>query len=96
LTGTLLGAPEAHRAGFLTHVLGEGEALAAHALALATELATLAPLTLRATKESTRRLRTSGAAAVDDDLLRALYGSSDFAEGVASFVARRAPKWRGE
>jgi enoyl-CoA hydratase/carnithine racemase len=96
LTGTLLGALDAHRAGFLTHVVPEGEALQPYALTLATELTRLAPLTLRATKESTRRLRDSGAAAVDDDLLRTLYGSSDFAEGVASFVARRAPHWRGE
>jgi enoyl-CoA hydratase/carnithine racemase len=80
----------------LTHVVPEGEALRTYALGLATELTRLAPLTLRATKESTRRLRDSGAAAVDDDLLRTLYGSSDFAEGVAAFVARRAPNWRGE
>jgi enoyl-CoA hydratase len=96
LTGTLLGAPEAHRAGFLTHLLPEGEALQPHALGLATELTTLAPLTLRATKESCRRLRETGPGAADDDVLRALYGSRDFAEGVASFVARRAPDWRGE
>jgi enoyl-CoA hydratase len=96
LTATLLAAPEAHRAGFLTHLVPAGEALAPHVLALATELATLAPLTLRATKESCRRLRATGPAAADDDVLRTLYGSRDFAEGVASFVARRAPDWRGD
>jgi enoyl-CoA hydratase len=96
LTGTLLGAPEAHEAGFLTHLVPAGEALQAHALAVATELAMLAPLTLRATKESCRRLLETGPGAADDDVLRALYGSRDFAEGVASFVARRAPNWSGE
>jgi enoyl-CoA hydratase len=96
LTGMLLGAPEAHRAGFLTHVVPEGDRLPTHALALATELGTLAPLTLRATKESARRLRETGPCAADDDVLRALYGSRDFAEGVESFVARRAPNWSGK
>jgi len=96
LTGTLLGAAEAHRAGFLTHLVPEGESLSSHAQELAMELATLAPLTLRATKESCRRLRESGPAADDEDVLRTLYGSRDFAEGVASFVARRPANWRGD
>jgi len=94
LTGALLDAQEAYRAGFLTHLVGDGEALAARALALAVELTTLAPLTLRASKEGCRRLRAA-ALPEHEDVLRMVYGSRDFAEGVAAFVAKRAPRWEG-
>ena len=33
---------------------------------------------------------------VDDDLLRRVYGSRDFREGVDAFLAKRPPRWTGE
>src|SRR3546814_5732547 len=51
------------------------------------------PVTLRATKEALRRLAVDSQAS-DDDLIRRVYGSADFREGVESFVARRDPRWQ--
>lgn len=57
-------------------------------------IAGLAPLTLQATKEALRRLGNDAQAA-DADLIRQVYGSEDFREGVAAFVAKRTPRWSG-
>ena len=53
-----------------------------------------APLTMRAAKEAIRRL-TIANLPDGEDLVRACYGSADFKEGVASFLAKRKPEWRG-
>ena len=95
LTGTLLDASEALRAGFLNEVVDTDAALHARALALAGEIAALAPLTLRATKEMCRRLRAAVQLPEDDDLIRACYGSADFREGLTAFLDKRSPRWRG-
>ena len=90
----LLGAEEALACGYLHSVVAP-EALDVAAAGLCTRLSSLAPVTQRAAKEGLRRL------AVDqlpdaDDLIRLCYGSADFREGVAAFVARRKPVWAGE
>jgi enoyl-CoA hydratase/carnithine racemase len=95
LTGRMLSAPDALRAGFLTEVVASYEELMPRALAQARELLALAPLTLRATKEGIRRLRASRTLPPGDDLVRACYGSDDFREGVDAFLAKRAPRWQG-
>jgi enoyl-CoA hydratase len=96
LTGKLLGADDALRAGFLTEIVAAGDALHARAQEAAEEIAALAPLTLRASKEMVRRLRASAALPDDDDLIRLCYGSRDFREGLTAFLDKRRPQWAGE
>lgn len=61
---------------------------------LCVRLAGHAPLTLRVTKQMLRRLATDPHAP-DTDLVREIYGSADFREGVESFLAKRPANWRG-
>lgn len=61
---------------------------------LCQRLAGHAPLTLRASKEALRRL-AENTHADDADLIRMVYGSEDFREGISAFSAKRPPQWRG-
>ncbi|MDB5742602.1 MAG: Enoyl-CoA hydratase/isomerase [Polaromonas sp.] len=89
----IVGAEEALDCGFLLQVLAP-EAIDAAAAQLSERLAALAPVTQRVTKAALRRLTGHGLPP-DEDLVRQCYGSADFREGVAAFVAKRPPVWRG-
>ena len=95
LTGALLGADDALRAGFLTEIAPSPEGLQARAQELAEQIAGLAPLTLRASKEMARRLRAAASFPNDEDLIRLCYGSRDFREGLTAFLDKRRPDWSG-
>lgn len=94
-TARLVGAEEARSIGLLSEVLPDRAALLARAEELARALAGHAPLTLRATKEAMRRLRSAARAVEGDDLVAMCFTSADFREGVESFLARRPPRWTG-
>ena len=91
-TARLLEADEAQRIGLVSEVVPP-EALAARADALAGTVAGLAPLTLRSTKMSLRKLQTG--VVEDEELILMCYDSADFREGMEAFLAKRPPAWRG-
>jgi enoyl-CoA hydratase/carnithine racemase len=95
LTGRLVEATEALALGFATRVV-EPDALSAHVVALAAELASRASSTVIATKAMLTRLREfrTPPAGAADDIIAACYGSDDFREGVAAFNDGRPPRWR--
>jgi len=95
-TGRLVSATEAHALG-LVNRLAEDEALEGTVRELATEIASNAPLTIRATKELIRRIAVKRrlAAGDDADMVELCYTSADFREGVTAFLEKRKPRWSG-
>ena len=94
-TARLLGAAEAKSVGFLTEVVADRAALDARAEALAQHILTLAPLTLRATKEALFRIRERSRPEEAHDLILMCYMSNDFREGLDAFLTKRTPQWTG-
>lgn len=103
----LLGASRTREILMTSRLIKNAEALSiglinesvADPLARAHELAELmqshAPLTLAASKEGLRRLREHAANVAGDDLIVQCYTSEDFREGMAAFLGKRKPDWRG-
>ena len=89
LTGRLVLADEALRAGLVSKVCNEDQ-LSQEVMTLADELATRKRSTIVATKAMLLRLRDHRrpAAGSADDILRECYGSADFKEGVTAFLSR--------
>ncbi|MBI1203415.1 MAG: enoyl-CoA hydratase [Rhodopseudomonas sp.] len=84
---------DALAAGFVMDIVAP-ERLDGRITEICATLAANAPVTLRVTKEALRRLQHAGIPD-GEDLVRACYGSADFHEGVAAFVAKRPPRWTG-
>jgi len=93
-TARLLTAEEAHAAGYV-HEIVAADQIGARVTALARQLAEHAPITLRVTKESIRRLAASRALPDDEDLIATTYMSADFREGVRAFLEKRKAQWTG-
>lgn len=86
-------AETAAACGFALPVVAR-DALEARLAELLGTLKAHAPITMRVAKEAMRR-HLSPPDPLDDDLVRLAYGSDDFREGVAAFLAKRPPKWIG-
>lgn len=96
LTARLIESDEARAIGLVAEVLSDASAVHDRATELAGLMAGHAPLTMRATKEALRRLRTDGANAEASDLIVECYMSADFKEGIEAFLGKRTPRWAGK
>ncbi len=97
LTGAMIDAAEALRIGLVNAVVPKGEALTA-ARAMATTIASKAQPAVRL---SLKAVNLSGSTALADGLQREaeLFGDAcatdDFREGIAAFLEKRKPSFRG-
>jgi enoyl-CoA hydratase/carnithine racemase len=94
LRARLLDAAEVRAAGFVTQVADDAAGLDEALAATVKDLAAHAPLTMWATKQAVARLRRA-TLPDGDDLVERVYGSADFAGGVAAFGSHERPTWEG-
>ena len=98
LVGEAVSATDAERLGFVARVV-PGESLMAESLALATRLVAAAPRALALTKRALNRSwdATLEASLDNEAYLQGIAGSTnDHREGLAAFVEKRPPKFRGD
>lgn len=96
-TGDVIPAAEAERIGLVSRVVPHAELLPS-ALALADRIASNAPLALRYLKEGLRRASVRDAREFGSwvsGTLGRLFQTEDHREGVASFLEKRAPQFKG-
>ena len=97
-TGARIGGERAHAIGLCDRLV-PAEALRQEAIALAAEIAGSAPLALRSIRRTMRgdlpeRIRLATAHEAAEQAI--LFGTSDFAEGVAAAQERRTALFRGQ
>jgi enoyl-CoA hydratase len=97
LTGDLFGAKEAEAMGLVSEIVPDAE-VEKRAVAMAAQIAELAPLAIQQTKESV--IRGMDAAletglTLETRTLQMLFASKDQKEGMAAFIEKRKPKFEG-
>jgi len=97
LTGDMIDAEHAARIGLVNRVVPQEEARTA-AFALARQIATKSPYTLKVGKEAFYRqleLGLDAAYAYASDVMTQNLMARDAEEGIAAFIEKREPKWEG-
>ena len=97
LTGRMMGADEAERAGLVARVVPAAD-LIAEALKTAEAIAAMAPLAAIANKEMVNAAFETGLAQgilFERRLFHGLFGTEDQKEGMTAFVEKRAADWKG-
>jgi len=97
LTGRMMGAEEAERAGLVSRVVPAAELLD-EAIKVATAIAAMPPLAAIANKEMVNAAFETGLAqgiSFERRLFNGLCATDDKAEGMAAFVAKRPGVWTG-
>ncbi len=87
--------------GVVNRLVGDSEELGSTALALATRIASLAPLAITAIKAETTALTDARSLTSDEferltSLRRAAWRSDDYQEGIRSFLEKRSPRFEGK
>jgi enoyl-CoA hydratase/carnithine racemase len=93
-TARLIGADEGKALGVFNEIV-EADQLEARTFELADQIASHAPLTIRAAKLTIQRIVEKARLEEADDLLLMCYMSQDFKEGVSAFLEKRKPNWQG-
>ena len=98
LTGRMIDAEEAERAGLVARIVPAGD-LIDEAVKTATTIAEMAPLAVKANKEMINAAFETGLSAgvqFERRLFHGLFGTEDQSEGMAAFVEKRPGKWTGK
>ncbi len=97
LTGRMMDAAEAERAGLVSRVIPAAE-LVEEAVKTAATIAGMAPLAVKANKEMVDAAFETGLAQgirFERRLFHGLFGTADQKEGMTAFVEKRPGKWTG-
>ena len=98
LTGRMMGAEEAERAGLVAKVVPAADLLA-EAMKTADTIASMAPLAAIATKEMVNaafEMPLAQGINFERRLFHGLFGTEDQKEGMSAFVDKRPGKWTGK
>ena len=97
LTGDWFGADEAHRTGLVQEVVS-AEALKDHAIGIADRIAANAPMGVQATLRTARRAQDFGQRGAAETLypeIRTIYVSEDAQTGIATYMNKERPIYKG-
>lgn len=98
LTGRMMDAEEAERAGLVSRVV-PAAGLVEEAVKTAATIASMAPLAVLANKEMVNaafELPLAQGVQFERRLFNGLFGTEDQKEGMAAFVEKRAGEWKGK